>query len=412
MKNTILKGAFISIIALAIGVLHSTSCSAQSTGAAINTTGAAADNSAMLDVSSSTQGMLVPRLALTSTTSQSPIIATPANSLLVYNTATAGDVTPGYYYWDVSGAKWVRMVSGAAVTSVGTGTGLSGGPITSTGIVSLANGTAAGQTYVTGASPFTPSLVTISGDASITSIGTVKVNAIESATTSINLNAATAPTTGQVLTATSGTAATWQNPATGSGDGDIRFPDGYTGVTAVDALVNGYVVPAGKTLYITSLFMDASTSKSLRTVSSSGPILYQGTCDQMNNTLTGSSPYNPWIIPAGTTLAVANTSSTEYITGFLINTGVTTVVATNLNTTPYTVPAGKTLYIMNLYSPSGADLQITFNSVFTRIYYGNANTYNNSTGGAWDGVRTAIIVTGGNQVKSNNDAVSINGYLK
>jgi hypothetical protein len=29
--------------------------------------------------------------------------------LLVYNTATAGDVTPGYYYWNSS--KWVRMIN-------------------------------------------------------------------------------------------------------------------------------------------------------------------------------------------------------------------------------------------------------------------------------------------------------------
>jgi len=67
-------------------------------------------------VSSSTQGMLVPRLALTSTTSQSPIIATPANSLLVYNTATTGDVTPGYYYWDTAAAKWTRIASGSGST--------------------------------------------------------------------------------------------------------------------------------------------------------------------------------------------------------------------------------------------------------------------------------------------------------
>jgi len=40
--------------------------------------------------------------------------------------------------------------------------------------------------------------------------------ALQSATTTINVSAATAPTNGQVLTATSGTAATWQTPAAGS----------------------------------------------------------------------------------------------------------------------------------------------------------------------------------------------------
>lgn len=42
-----------------------------------------------------------------------------------------------------------------------------------------------------------------------------KTDALNSATTVINVSSATAPTTGQVLTATSGTAATWQTPSTG-----------------------------------------------------------------------------------------------------------------------------------------------------------------------------------------------------
>jgi hypothetical protein len=39
-------------------------------------------------------------------------------------------------------------------------------------------------------------------------------NALASATTTVNVSSATAPTAGQVLTATSGTAATWQTPST------------------------------------------------------------------------------------------------------------------------------------------------------------------------------------------------------
>jgi hypothetical protein len=40
-------------------------------------------------------------------------------------------------------------------------------------------------------------------------------NALQSATTTINVSSATAPSAGQVLTATSGTAATWQTPSGG-----------------------------------------------------------------------------------------------------------------------------------------------------------------------------------------------------
>ncbi|NTW33954.1 MAG: hypothetical protein HGB12_15285 [Bacteroidetes bacterium] len=85
---------------------------AQSGGVAINSTGGAADNSAMLDVSSINQGMRIPRVALTSTTSSAPI-TNPVNSLLVYDSVTVGDVTPGFYYWDGTASKWVRFSTGS-----------------------------------------------------------------------------------------------------------------------------------------------------------------------------------------------------------------------------------------------------------------------------------------------------------
>ncbi len=57
--------------------------------------------SAVLDISSTNKGIRLPNIALTSTT-DAATIATPATSLLIYNTATAGvspnNVTPGYYY--------------------------------------------------------------------------------------------------------------------------------------------------------------------------------------------------------------------------------------------------------------------------------------------------------------------------
>lgn len=86
------------------------SFSAFSQNVGINNSGATPDNSAILDVSSTDKGLLLPRVALTATNNAAPI-TTPATSLLVYNTATAGtapnDVTPGFYFWD--GAKWVRL---------------------------------------------------------------------------------------------------------------------------------------------------------------------------------------------------------------------------------------------------------------------------------------------------------------
>jgi len=68
---------------------------------AINTTGNAPDVSAMLDVVSSSKGLLLPRVSLTSTTDAATIVS-PATSLLVYNTnaGLTGDNADGvgYYY--------------------------------------------------------------------------------------------------------------------------------------------------------------------------------------------------------------------------------------------------------------------------------------------------------------------------
>ncbi len=54
---------------------------------------------------SSTKGLLLPRVTLSSTTSFSPLSAHVAG-MTVYNTATIGDVTPGYYIND--GTRWIR----------------------------------------------------------------------------------------------------------------------------------------------------------------------------------------------------------------------------------------------------------------------------------------------------------------
>lgn len=72
--------------------------------------GTATPNSdAVLETSSTNKGLLMPRVALSSTTSAAPLSSHTAG-MLVYNTATAGtspnDVTPGIYYND--GSKWYK----------------------------------------------------------------------------------------------------------------------------------------------------------------------------------------------------------------------------------------------------------------------------------------------------------------
>jgi len=71
--------------------------------------------SARLHIEDNARGLLIPNVALTATNVAAPVTS-PATSLLVYNTATAGTgataVTPGFYYWD--GSQWVRLASGGA----------------------------------------------------------------------------------------------------------------------------------------------------------------------------------------------------------------------------------------------------------------------------------------------------------
>lgn len=74
------------------------------------------DASTILDIKSTNKGLLIPRVALTSTT-DATTIASPEVSLLVYNTATLGtypnNVVPGYYYNSGTKAspKWTRVAN-------------------------------------------------------------------------------------------------------------------------------------------------------------------------------------------------------------------------------------------------------------------------------------------------------------
>ncbi len=72
---------------------------AQNHGVAINTDGSQADASALLDVKSTSGGVLVPRMTM----AERDLIGTPATGLLIYQS----DNTPGFYYWD--GAAWMAI---------------------------------------------------------------------------------------------------------------------------------------------------------------------------------------------------------------------------------------------------------------------------------------------------------------
>ncbi|MBL4753498.1 MAG: hypothetical protein JKY52_07905, partial [Flavobacteriales bacterium] len=74
------------------------------------------DASAILDLTSTTKGMLISRVTLV----QRNAIVSPATGLLVFQT----DNTPGYYYWN--GTAWVQMLTGSGSGSGWATTGNSG----------------------------------------------------------------------------------------------------------------------------------------------------------------------------------------------------------------------------------------------------------------------------------------------
>jgi hypothetical protein len=72
------------------------------------------NSNALLEMETTNKGFLMPRVALTSTTAFAPLSAHVAG-IAVYNTATAGDVTPGFYVND--GTKWVKLADAASITT-------------------------------------------------------------------------------------------------------------------------------------------------------------------------------------------------------------------------------------------------------------------------------------------------------
>ena len=97
-------------ILILIAIFFTFNFQSNAQGVAINTTSAAADASAALDVQSTTQGMLVPRM----TAAQRGIIATPATGLLVYQT----DGSSGFYLYN--GTAWTSLNNNASALTTGT----------------------------------------------------------------------------------------------------------------------------------------------------------------------------------------------------------------------------------------------------------------------------------------------------
>ena len=109
------------------------------------------DNSAILDITSTDKGLLMPRVSLSNVATFGLTGSTSTAGMLVYNTnaSTAGGAGVGFYYW--TGSVWTKVVAGTTA--------------------SLNNG----QLWIGNASN-APAPQTISGDATISNTGVLDLN--------------------------------------------------------------------------------------------------------------------------------------------------------------------------------------------------------------------------------------------
>ena len=84
--------------------------------------------SAILDISSSNRGVLLPRITLSSLNTYSPIVSPPPASLIIFNDGSGGVSVPGFYWWD--GSRWRLLLDSIATTGPIIGYGSPSNPVT------------------------------------------------------------------------------------------------------------------------------------------------------------------------------------------------------------------------------------------------------------------------------------------
>jgi hypothetical protein len=184
-----------------------------------------------------------------------------------------------------------------------------------------------------------------------------------------------------------------QGPPGPGGATDISYPDGFasiTPVTLVDLSSSPYTVPAGKNLYITkiggphNLLID-------------GIVFPSGYDNYIIN--------QPYIAHAGQTVAIEyNVTS---LNGFLVDADVTPIVENGLDTTHYIVPAGKNLFITNLYLyyPGASSLASAVLTIDGIDIAGAGNM-------DYVPLDQPIVAGEGQEISSSRDQLAINGYLR
>ncbi|MDM1352385.1 hypothetical protein HX017_17535, partial [Myroides marinus] len=74
------------------------------------------NKSAELLIESSNRGLLIPNVALVDTKDKTTITNGNVESLMVFATKKQGDITPGYYYWNID--RWVRLTGDKDIPAI------------------------------------------------------------------------------------------------------------------------------------------------------------------------------------------------------------------------------------------------------------------------------------------------------
>ena len=251
--------------------------------------------------------------------------ASPVNGDLRYNTTTG--TFEGY-----ANGVWGAIVSGSGVTSIGTGTGLTGGPITSTGTISIAN---------TG--------VTATNYGSASSIGTFTVNAQGQLTAASNTSiaiSASQVTSGTFTVSQGGTGvSTLTGLAYGNGTSAFTAATGAQvvstiGSTAVTNATNATNIAGGTSSSIpyqtgasTTSFIAAGTNGYILTMVSGAPAWATpaASVTSFQTSLSGLTPSTSTtgaVTLAGTLGATSGgTSQSTYATGDLLYASATNTLS-------------------------------------------------------------------------------------
>lgn len=327
------------------------------------------DKDAALEISSTTKGFLLPRVALVNSFDPAPLSAHVAG-MMVFNTATTGDVTPGFYF--NNGVVWTKGTTYAVLPVVTTATisGITATAATSGGFIKGDGGatiTASGVCWSTTPGPTTANSKTTDnvGSGSFTSSIT-------------GLTAGTVYYVRAYATNSVGTAYGAQISFTsGANPPTVSATAAATGITATGAVSGGTIGSnGGANITANGVCWSTGTNPTTANSCAGSTVVQSGT---FTATITGLTPGTTYYLRAYAT----NSSSTSYGPQQSFTTLVTTptvITTTASSITSSTASSGGTIVTNGgaAISASGVCWSTSANPTTA-----NSKTTNNATSGSY-----------------------------